>query len=293
MVFTWRRHGVVHTVKARVVQGSHGKYRMEYELPVEANGRIVTYDGETNWQYDPTGNSMTGTSIPATPGQMDSEVESLIKANYTLSLAPERARVADRKTYVLDLTPKCAGKSSQRRWIDCQTFKTLRIETHYTDGILAQMVAYTDIQFPTFVNASEFKAVNVHGAKRKPPIAVQSPLRTRIIPSKYVDTGLNAQADPGFSLVQKSTSLINGQTAEHFLYSDGIETVSVFVQRGASGPLQVPSNWRRIELRGRSAFENLDGHLDAITWNNRGFRFTAVSHLTPEALKQFAQSEVR
>src|SRR5579872_5124471 len=136
MVMTQRRHGITYTTQAHIVQGARGRYRMEYVLPAEARGRIVFSDGQTNWQYEPGRNLLAKTTMVAISEQKDREAETLIESNYRIVLVSDRASTAGRDAYLLDLLPRHAGKSSQRRWIDKRTYKTLRLETHYTDGIL-------------------------------------------------------------------------------------------------------------------------------------------------------------
>ena len=118
MLMTQRRHGKTITTQAHIVQGPMGKYRMEYLLPVEAKGRIVFSDGRSNWQVEPGGNTLAKTNMVVMSEQRDRELERLIESNYSITLVSEKAEPAGRPAYLLDLTPRLAGKSSQRRWID-------------------------------------------------------------------------------------------------------------------------------------------------------------------------------
>lgn len=292
MQMTQRHHGITYPTEAHIVQGAKGRYRMEYVLPEEARGRIVFSDGETNWQYEPKQNLLAKTPMVAMTEQKDREVEELIESNYQIALVSDQAQAAGRPAYLLDLWPNMEGKSSQRRWIDKQTYKTLRIETHYTDGILARMVMYDHVALPATVTDADFLPMHTKTTHIVDPPATEFSLATRVIPTRYANLGLKSQAALSFQLIEISSSQIDNAPAIQLLYTDGIETVSIFVQNSHESISSVPSNWQALTIKGHPAFQNLDGHLDAITWIENGHRYTAVSHLTPHALQTVVESQL-
>ncbi|HLK61166.1 MAG TPA: sigma-E factor regulatory protein RseB domain-containing protein [Chthonomonadaceae bacterium] len=292
MTMTQRQHGRTLTTQAHVVQGARGRFRMEYILPVEARGRIVFSDGQTNWQYEPLQNLLAKTTLVPMSEQRDREVEALIESNYRMALVSGRESIAGRSTYVMDLLPHHAGKSSQRRWIDKQTYKTLRVETHYTDGILARMVTYDQVTLPAVVAEADFLPMQAKNMQVVSTPASSVNILTRAIPEQFASLELKPEAALGFQLIQVSSSEIDRLPATQLLYSDGIETVSIFVQQGDQAVLTVPANWKKLAIRNISVFENIDGHLDALTWIRNGRRYTAVSHLTPSALQSFVTSQL-
>jgi outer membrane lipoprotein-sorting protein len=292
MLMTQRRHGKTITTHAHIIQGAKGRYRMEYVLPAEARGRVVFSDGKSNWQYEPKQNILARTNMVAMSEQRDREAEQLIESNYNISLVSDKASAADRQAYMLDLIPVHAGKSRQRRWIDRKTYKTLRIETHYTDGILARLVSYTQVLLPATVLDSDFTPTGGPTVRRVSAGGSSFYLATHSIPSSFSGLMLKPLAALGFQLIEISSSEIDNKPATQLLYSDGIETVSVFAQSGAAAVSSLPANWARIDIGSETAFQNIDGHLDALTWNHAGYRYTAVSHLTPASLKSFVESQL-
>jgi outer membrane lipoprotein-sorting protein len=294
LTMTWRRHGITHSTEAHIVQGGEGRYRTEYVLPAEARGRIVYSDGRTQWQLEPRRNLMATTPLIPESEQNERETEDLVAANYKIVLVSDDEITAGRPTYLLELLPRQEGKSSQKRWIDRQTYKTLRIETHYPDGILARMIAYTSLTLPTIVTPAEFVPPQTAGLKR-----VASPVTSNVFPVRndvpaVQSLGLRAAGALGFRLTQVASSSIDRARTAHLLYSDGIETVSVFVQTSSQNDdaPAVPraSGWHPLTIMGHTAFENLDGHLDAVVWTRGKYRYTAVSHLGPAALQRFIAS---
>lgn len=310
LTMTWRRHGITHATQAHAILGSRGCYRMEYIAPVEAKGRIVYSDGKTQWQCEPRRNLLATTNLLPETAQNERDTEDLIVQNYRLVLVSEEETIAGRPVFLLELLPRHDGKSSQKRWIDKQTFRTLRIETHYPDGILARMVAYTAVTLPAKVVASDFVP--------QPSLTLQrvtTPLTSNILPMykamvKTTDNakdkdgnrpdpvpvrslGLRPEGALGFLLTQVASSSVEHSQTAHLLYSDGIETISVFVQNGDSPALANAPGWHLISIQHHKAFENLDGHLDAVLWTQDGHRYTAVSYLGPKALQQFVGSQLQ
>jgi outer membrane lipoprotein-sorting protein len=295
MAMTWRRHGVTHSTEARVIQGAQGRYRMEYLLPPEARGRIVSSDGRTQWQYEPRRNLLAVTPLIPESEQNERDTEDLVDRNYKIVLVSADESIVGRPAYLLELLPRQEGKSSQKRWIDHQTFKTLRIETHYPDGILARMIAYRSVELPAVVTSADFVPPQSAHVKRisSPPTSNVFPVRNDS-PS-VSGLGLSAEGALGFRLTQVASSSVDRARTRtaHLLYSDGIESVSVFVQNGGFPVPAAAPGWHSIKISDHTAFENLDGHLDAVVWTQGNYRYTAVSHLGPSALQRFVASQLR
>jgi len=293
MLFTQRRHGKTITTRAHIVQGPKGRYRMEYLLPLEATGRIVFSDGKANWQFEPGKNILARTTMAPMSEQRDRDLEQLIEGNYEITLISVNAEAAGRAAYQISLAPKQPGKSSQRRWIDKKTSKTLRIETHYTDGILARLVSYDKVTLPAVVSDTDFLPKRAQSVRTVSTKDDSLYLPTHTIPASYASLNLKPNSALGFELIEISAGEIDNASATQFLYSDGIESVSVFAQSMAGSISSIPSNWKKVAIGSAPGYENLDGHLDALTWIHGGCRYTAISHLAPDALRVFAESQLK
>ncbi len=291
MTMTWRRHGVTHLAEAHVVQGARGRFRMEYVRPSDANGRLVFSNGQIAWQYEPNRRLLARTEMPPTSQEKDREAESLIEANYRIVLESDHASAAGRPAYLIGLLPRQPGKSSQHRWIDRATGKTLRIETRYTDGILARMVAYNRVTLPAVVTEADFRPMASAGLRTVSAPSSLGALPQSAYAAELASVSLKPAAAPGFQLMDFTSSRVGGKPALQLLYGDGIETLSIFVQRSAA-VTSVPQHWRRADLNGVPVYENSDGHLNALSWTRGGWRYTALSHLTVPALEAAARSQL-
>lgn len=288
-VTLWKRDKTVATL-AQVTQGPNGVYVMRYEAPAEARGRIVYADGTTQWQIEPKRNLVT--KMPLAPHREDTEANALLERNYRFRLASTQEHAAGRSTYLLELVPIHAGKGRQRRWIDRQNFKTLRIETYYADGTLARVVSYQQVSFPASIAASEFRPQinkNAHVVSR-PGASSTTPADQLVQQAQTL--GLKADSNTGFHLTQVAARTVGKSSVTQMLYTDGIETVSVFVREG--GALRPSAkDWSRVSLKGVAAYHQRREHTDALVWARGGRHYTAVSHLEPEALQAFAAEQIR
>ncbi len=281
MLMTYRRHGIVHTVKAHVVLGPHGASRVEFLTPTEVQGRVICSDGQSAWHYDPHTSALEETRLSAASEQRDRSVQQLIETNYRVNIVSPSVAIAGRQCWVLDLLPVHPGKSRQRRWIDRITSRTIRIETTYTDNVVARMVMYTPTSLPATITANLFVPQNGKTTHREAATITLDPH------SELEAAKVPAKAPLGFRRISAAISSLDGRPAQQLLYTDGIETVSIFVQK-ETGAQPVPSGgWSKLMLPGLIAFQNTDHHVYALSWASNKFQFTAVSHITPEAMRRF------
>lgn len=289
-VTLWKE-GKTTATMARVVQGGKGRYCMTYEAPPEARGRIVCGDGSANWQYEPKRNLVIKTPLNIQP--QESEAASLIEQNYRFTLVSRQDNAAGRPAYLLELAPVHTGKGKQRRWIDKQNFKTLRIETSYADGSLARIITYQQATFPAQIPDTELlpKFQKTARVVTRPGVSDHTPAARFAERSRAL--GLKAQGALGFQLKQATTSKVNKIPIAQLLYTDGIETISVFVRNGGTVPQTAALiKWQRLTLGRTTAYHQRHDHTDALVWTHAGHQYTAVSHLEPKALQAFVRGQL-
>lgn len=274
---------------ARVIQGPRGLYRVEFTAPAEARGRIVISDGRAFWAADPNQKLVVKTAVVTGTGQGARRTDPLIEKNYRIVLLSDHEMVAGRAAYLLELSPRLPGKSSQRRWIDRRTFKTLRIETRFSDGVLSRVIAYSHVTLPAPVSMIDFTfpSSTLRIVDRSTP--------SEFVPGRDLSTrarqlGLEPHGPLGFHLMQMTSGLVGDKTNMQLLYSDGVESISIFVQDGGQTAQVVPANWQRAYLNGTVVFRETTGHNSVLVWSGHGHRFTALSHLQPDTLWTFLES---
>lgn len=293
ITLTQRAEGKTATTQAHILQGEGGRYRMEYISPEEARGRVIASDGAAFWQYDPKRNTLAKTLQITGTGQGGRKTDPLIERNYKIALLSDKETLAGRRVYLLELTPAYAGMSLQRRWVDQKTFKTLRIETRYPDGVVSRNIVYTPLALPASVSATDFQPPKTPGVRlidaSAPADAASAQERAKIA----LSVGLKAESQMGFQLMRVAFSEISGKKNTQCLFSNGVETVSIFVQDGGQTSQTVPANWRKLSLQGDSAFLQRKGHSSVIVWSRNGHRYTAIARMVPETLQAYVCRQIR
>jgi outer membrane lipoprotein-sorting protein len=285
-VLLWKPGKSVSTV-AKVTVADQGRYRIEYEAPPEARGRIMISDGKHRMQIEPGSKAVIGAPLPTFAELMSTETAKLIEANYDIRLVSDSEQTSARDCFLLEFASKYAGRGSQRRWIDRETYRTLRVETKIANGTLERVVGYRNVEFPTSIPASTFKIpmASKKVVLREPSDAVADPAQLKKLAA---NANLAMQTNNGFRLIQANMHKSTPRADQQFVYSDGIAMVSVFVAQDGELPDRAAQDWRPVTLTSQRAFLNTSGHANALIWVDSGRRYTVVSHLQAGALTALA-----
>lgn len=289
------RDGQSFATLAQVTQGAKGSYRMVYEAPPSARGRIVWVHNRSCWQYEPAKNLLTRTELPALDLSSRQTAYQQIARNYRISLVSDRDAAAGRPAYLIELTALSGGKGRQRIWVDRATFKSLRMETYYADGTLARLITYSNVVFPAHIPDAEMKPA-VGPSVRRREFTLSAAMResgSRAMAERARSVGLTAEGPLGFRLERIIRSRVGRKQTLQLIYSDGLETLSVFVQENGAPFRQPSAGWRAVPMKQITAYRRLQGHTSTLLWTHRGRRYTAISHLEPSAMETFVREQIR
>lgn len=155
-----------------------------------------------------------------------------LPAYYDLVLAPKRSRVASRAAYVVDVKPKDRFRYGYRLWIDEEAFLLLRSDLLNESGDAVEQVLFTELQLydtlPDEAFAPELLAADYEWRETGQATMAKSDDSVR-----WQTTSL----PPGFQLLKhqrrhKGKELVS---VEHMIFSDGIASVSVFIEQKSKG----------------------------------------------------------
>jgi sigma-E factor negative regulatory protein RseB len=121
---------------------------------------------------------------------------------YKVSLA-EKSRVAERPVQVIDIKAQDQLRYSYRIWLDQQTGLPLRVVTLDENKVITEQVVFTQIQ----ITPSKQQAISHKIPKQK------------VLENPFKDV-------KGFKLIAKE---VKG-SSQHLLYSDGLSSVSLYVE---------------------------------------------------------------
>jgi sigma-E factor negative regulatory protein RseB len=140
-------------------------------------------------------------------------------------------RIAGRKAYELNITPVDDYRYGYRLWVDTQTYLLLKSELLGTDGDVLETFAFssinTDVHIPDHKLRSQMAGEEMTWHRSEP----EEPINTAT--SSQQSRWQTGWLPDGFAQVAYQTRLraSNGADVEQRVYSDGLSSVSVFIER--------------------------------------------------------------
>ena len=198
--------------------------------------------------------------------------ETSLEANYRLALG-ERAMVLGRPARILSVNPRDGFRFGYRLWIDEENKMPVRTDLCDSDGQMLEQVLFTqlkvggtlaDAAFRPDVDASSFEWVRQAGSPQKRP-AEELPWRL-------------VQLPPGFRINSSVEQRLPGSDhpVTHLVLSDGLASVSVFIEGPPAPPRQATEGQGRVG----SAF--------AFSRVVAGHQVTAVGEVPPQTVEFIA-----
>ena len=138
-------------------------------------------------------------------------------------------RVADRAVQVLEIKPRDEFRYGYMLWLDQETAMPLQSQLIDEQGEVVEQILFTEIEIPADIPAAALEpTIDTTGftmlrAAESTPLAAEIPWRAAAVPG-------------GFRLSVATQSPIAGSDTpvEHLVYSDGLATVSVFIEDPAT-----------------------------------------------------------
>ena len=213
-----------------------------------------------------------GSFPPLTPQRIDKLV-----ASYDVSLAG-RDRVAGRETQRIAIQPKDELRYGYQLWLDTETGLLLRSSSSARGGRISEQFMFVDVQFleqvPPALLESEISGGEVVYFRNDTPDGKQEP---------EPDGHWHAAELPyGFELsMHRHYSAGRGRgIMEQLVYSDGLTSVSVFIERLGS---------RGEPLRGGSSL----GAVNAFGTTRDDYQVIALGEVPAETVRRIASSMQR
>jgi sigma-E factor negative regulatory protein RseB len=142
-------------------------------------------------------------------------------------------RILGRAAHVISVTPKDQFRFGYRLWLDESTAMPLKTQLCDSRGQVIEQIFFARLEMPENISDSDLTPLvrtdGMHWVRQGPaqdnPSPALSAFRAQELP-------------PGFRLTVAGAQTIGGATvpASHLVYSDGLATVSVFVEAPQAGP---------------------------------------------------------
>jgi sigma-E factor negative regulatory protein RseB len=187
-----------------------------------------------------------------------------------------RMRLNRRNTHVITVSPKDEFRYGYRLWIDDTTAMPLKTQLCDAHGHVIEQMVFADLTFnprmPDSAFRPEFSTEGFTWLRNDPP---PSAAGTPLMPWRA------RQLPPGFRMTIQSAQTLPGASSpvDHLVFSDGVASVSVFVEqlaRPPSGTSEVVA--QSATVGSSSAYSTvIDGH-----------KVTAVGEVPPETVRLIA-----
>ena len=215
---------------------------------------------------------MAGEDRSVTPDLLDETLFSLLASHYALTVVGP-ALCDGRATTLVEATRPGvtgAGAVAGRFWVDDSTQMVLRRDVLDESGAVVLSSAYTDLRLT--------------GAA-----PVVAPVGTQTAAERLDDAQLQELAEDGWPVLEHLPSgmelfesLRHEDGVLQLAYSDGLSTLSLFVQRGAL-PEQTRGSLREV---GGELVHATSGTTEQLVWSGGGHAWTLVSDAPDSTIEQ-------
>ncbi len=203
------------------------------------------------------------------------DFDSGVTENYRLEMLPP-ARLLGRRTQVIAVNPKDAYRFGYRLWIDEGTALPLKTQLCDERGNVVEQVLFANITLPERIPKSAVELqVDTRGlqwVKQSAPKQASASL---------VRLGRAVKVPPGFKLTATNSQVMDGSRSPvaQFVYSDGLASVSVFIETKSPDP-------DRDQLNGLARV----GSAFAFSTTVRGGQMTVVGEVPAQTVQFIARS---
>lgn len=197
-------------------------------------------------------------------------------AHYRLAIA-SGGRLVGRDTRLVTVRPTDGYRYGYRLWLDAATAMPLKVQIADDDGAVVEQLLFSDISLPDRIPASSVQpsiAIDSFTWRRSVPVSSAAPLPVALPTAWQVDA-----VPPGFRLRAARTQRLQATATpiEHLVYSDGVATVSIFIEGGVAAAEQGQGPSRM-------------GAANAYTTVNSGYLITAVGEVPVRTVEAIARS---
>lgn len=185
------------------------------------------------------------------------------------------ARIAGRAARVIDVAPLDEYRYGYRIWIDAATAMPLKTQLRAAGGRVVEQLVFTSLTLPTQVaDAALQPAVDARGYRW---------LRHQGAAAVLEDPGPAPRSEelpPGFRMTARSMQHLpgRGRPVTHLVFSDGLASVSVFVEPRDRAADELPIDASSV------------GSSSAFSTTLDGRRVTAIGEVPPGTVRAIARS---
>jgi negative regulator of sigma E activity len=272
----------------RIEHAAPDRTRRVYSAPSLLSGDSVVNSGAASFAVDAKRHRIVETRNDA------AEDSTALNANFTL--LRDNYRIVrtgmetfdGRRTIDVMLISKRTKHSTMLVRIDEATKIVLDKEEFAPDGSLVSEVRFDEIRFERAVPSSHFALPKQYAKVRGPVFGEPSEDLDGVVRRAGFAAHEPQSLPDGFSPVAGNLVELRGVLTVHFLYSDGVRTVSLFENAKASALDMARFQPQALQVDGRDAQYAEDGSTALLAWSDGNLHYTLVGELGLVDLRQIA-----
>jgi sigma-E factor negative regulatory protein RseB len=185
-----------------------------------------------------------------------------------------RERISGRDARLIAVAPLDALRYGYRVWIDEATALPLKTQLRDGNGTVLEQIVFTDLTLPAHIADAELE----------PAVDAREFRWVQRGVGSYEGGGMAASwqagaLPPGFRMTASARQVLRRGPVEHLVFSDGLASVSVFIERARS-----QAGARNADAAARF------GVSSAYSTAVEGYRVTAVGEVPPDTVRAIALS---
>ncbi|HLY51696.1 MAG TPA: MucB/RseB C-terminal domain-containing protein [Steroidobacteraceae bacterium] len=246
-------------------------------VSLDGSGREFVRAGETLTCYLPDRRTVLVERRPAQQSLVSFPAVTGQTASYYDIREVARMRLNRRDTHLITIAPRDQYRYGYRLWIDDATAMPLKTQLCDADGRVIEQIVFASLTMPAHIADGAFKPeVATEGFQWLRNTAV-APLPPQLPPAWSA-----LKLPPGFRMMVRGAQTLPGSSTpvDQLVFTDGLASVSVFVEMGAQGGAGISE--RSSCLGSSCAFS---------TWVD-GRKVTAVGEV-PQATVRFFATQLR
>lgn len=261
---------IIHTVEDGVERERLISMNGAQREVVRSNGEVVCIqpDTKTVTVGKRFGHSGISNILPYEPSK--------ISDYYNLTLHGEE-RIAGKTTKVVMLIPKDGDRYGHMVSLDMESGLPLRSDLLDSSGIPVSQILFTHMEVGQDVRDNDSELVTKEELKQY-TWNYQTPTQNQKESNKEKSGWIFDSLPGGYkmSVYEKRSGTSGDNSVEHFVFTDGLATMSVYIEKAASEKL----------FEGESQM----GAINAYGTKVNGFQVIAVGEVPAQTVKRFAQS---
>ena len=275
----------------RIEHKSPDLTRRWYVAPQSLYGDSIISRGDTSYNVD----VKHGRIIVLKDDVIDDQVAmddnfGLLSHNYTSVMGPDET-VAGRRAISVLLVNKYTGQTVMRVWLDAETHLVLQKERYANTGSIMYQMRFDQIRYTNAVPSAIFDVptkgfTRIRGADHA---SISSDI-ANVVRMAGFRARFPRHVPNGFTPVAGDVADVKGVRTLHLLYSDGIRTVSLFVNARDSAIDMSRYQVHSVSLHGSEARYVSDGPTTLLAWSQSGLHLALVGELSRDELLKIANS---